>query len=430
MKHSTSGLWAAVLLVAGIAIASALYWEAARDRSVSVQHTYNVLMRIDAIRSDLQDAETAGRGYFLSGRLDLMAPLHAASRRLPDDLLALRALVSDNPRQLQNLELLEPLALRKLDLMAHAADIRRIKSLQETMEATSRWPGAEVMDQARRVLIDMEAEETHLLSLRTRQADRARLTLLAVQMGGSVVLLVLVGASTLGITREIHSRREAEANLRAGQAEVSALNSRLRRAMAETHHRVKNNLQVIAGLVDLQAMDAPEMVPLSGLKRIGQHVLALAAVHDILTAEAKATGTAEYVGTREIGEKLRPLLAGLVGGNRLHFNVDDVRLPIRQATSLTVLMNELIANAVKHGAGDIHLSLSAKNGAAELLVRDHGSGFPPDFDPRSSANTGLELIHSLSTWDLGGKVDFQNAPDGGASVAITFPVAPPGTNQG
>lgn len=218
-----------------------------------------------------------------------------------------------------------------------------------------------------------------------------------------------------GVSTDISERKQQE-------EAIEVLNARLKRAMAETHHRVKNNLQIIAALVEMQVGGTGQTVPTEALRRVGQHVQALAAVHDILTREARESGTVEYLSTRETLEKLRPLLERLVGERQLHFRVEDLRLPIQQGTSLAVLVNELISNAVKHGAGDIDLSLAVAAERGHLQVRDRGPGFPEGFDPETAANTGLELILSLSRWDLGGDITFQNHPGGGGLITVTFPL--------
>ena len=205
-----------------------------------------------------------------------------------------------------------------------------------------------------------------------------------------------------------------------------ALNIRLRRAMAETHHRVKNNLQVIAALVELQLVEGEAMVPAEALIRVKQHVIALATIHDLLTHEAKEKGDVEYLQTRDVLEKLRPLLSNLVGNRTLTFAIADMRLPIRQGTSLAVLVNELVSNAVKHGTGEIVITLTQLDAQqGRLSVRDHGNGFPENFNARRAANTGLELIDSLGRWDLHGQVVYGNHPEGGADVSVTFPLDMP-----
>lgn len=220
-------------------------------------------------------------------------------------------------------------------------------------------------------------------------------------------------------------RREAEDAMRRQQGEIVALNVRLKRAMAETHHRVKNNLQVIGSMVELQACDAADTVPTSALLRIGHHVQALAAIHDILTREVQGNRNADYIDTQAILLRLGPLLESLAGDRRIRFAVEDLPLPLNQGTNLAVLINELVSNAVKHGAGEIHLSLAVVADRGCLQVRDQGPGFPPDFDPKVACHTGLELVDSLSRWDLGGDLSFRNHAEGGAMITVTFPLQQP-----
>src|SRR5262249_32598499 len=88
--------------------------------------------------------------------------------------------------------------------------------------------------------------------------------------------------------RDITERRQA-------QGEVEAWKARLRRSIAETHHRVKNNLQVMAALADLQTEEGEEMVPASALKRMGQHTRSLAAVHDLLVQSVSDEGRTDLL---------------------------------------------------------------------------------------------------------------------------------------
>jgi two-component sensor histidine kinase len=97
-------------------------------------------------------------------------------------------------------------------------------------------------------------------------------------------------------------------------------------------------------------------------------------------------------------------------------------MPVRQSTSLTVLVNELVSNAVKHGRGAIRLALTTRDGRALLEVTDEGPGFPAGFDPVTAANTGLELIQTLARLDLQGDTRFENIQGGGARVVVEFPI--------
>lgn len=206
------------------------------------------------------------------------------------------------------------------------------------------------------------------------------------------------------------------------QAHIEALNERLRRAMTETHHRVKNNLQVIAALIDMQVLEDTTSVPVEEFQRLGSHVSMLSTLHDLLTAQSKADTSVDHVSAREMLGKLAPLLQMIAPERPITYAADEILIPVRQATSLTMLLNEAVSNAIKHGLGTIHVSLAAHDGRAWLEVTDEGPGFPPDFDAARSANTGLELLNNLSSWDLGGEVAYENRPNGGARVVVTFSV--------
>ncbi|HZT43797.1 MAG TPA: PAS domain S-box protein [Chthonomonadaceae bacterium] len=211
---------------------------------------------------------------------------------------------------------------------------------------------------------------------------------------------------------------------RRSRLEIESLNARLRRAMAETHHRVKNNLQVISSLVDLQVMENVDHVPIGELQRLSQHTSALAVIHDLLTDAARASGEVDILHTQTILEKLYPLLQHLAHGRALHFQAEDAGLSARQGTGLAVVVNELVSNAVKHGRGDITVALRVKNSEIRLEVWDEGPGFPEGFDAVQAAHTGLDLVDQVCRWDLGGKVAYARGPKGGASVVVTFPLTP------
>lgn len=105
---------------------------------------------------------------------------------------------------------------------------------------------------------------------------------------------------------------------------------------------------------------------------------------------------------------------------RLSVSTADCLLSSKQATSLAIILNELTANAIKHGAGSIGISFDILDGKGVLEVTDQGGGFDSGFGFRSSARAGLELVESLSRLDLGGDVSFSNLPSGGARVTLSF----------
>ncbi len=232
-------------------------------------------------------------------------------------------------------------------------------------------------------------------------------------------------AGYVGSSVDITERKEAEQALRTNQAQIALLNERLQSAMTETHHRVKNNLQIIASMVDMKAMEDDRALTAKDFKQLGMHIHMLAIVHDLLTQQAKQDGVAASVSAKAILEKLLPVLQHMAPGRALQTSIDEAEVSARQGTSLAIVVNELVSNALKHGQGAVGVTLRLQDKRAILTVTDDGPGFPPDFNPRRAAHTGLELVESLSRWDLGGQVHFGNGPDGGGCVTVAIPLACP-----
>lgn len=219
---------------------------------------------------------------------------------------------------------------------------------------------------------------------------------------------------------EIGERRRAEVERERYLSEVQALNERLRFAMSETHHRVKNNLQVISGLVGMHIIGEGTTVPVDALQQLNQHIRSLAVIHDILTTQARTDGSTQEISITSTLQRLQPILQEMTEGRRIEFEVEECTLPIRQSTTVAVLVNELVSNALKHGEGTITVRFQCQKDIATLSVTDEGKGFPTRFDWQTAAHTGLELVENLAQWDLQGTVQYENAP--GGQVRIRFPL--------
>ena len=222
---------------------------------------------------------------------------------------------------------------------------------------------------------------------------------------------------------DLTERKSAEEALLHRQAEIEVLNHRLRRAMTETHHRVKNNLQLISALIDLQKQEGQETVPISQFVHLGHNIQALGIIHDILTLDAKSEGDTGAISVNGVLERFLPLLQSTFGDRRLILRLEEVFLPGKPATSVALIANEFVSNAIKHSQGDIELTLRVEDSTAFLEVCDDGPGFASDFDPETAAHTGLALVENIARYDLGARIDYKNRPEGGGRVVLTFPIA-------
>jgi PAS domain S-box-containing protein len=201
---------------------------------------------------------------------------------------------------------------------------------------------------------------------------------------------------------------------------------RLERAVAETNHRVKNSLQVACALIEMHTLghEHEGAVPLATVKGVTSHLRAMVSIQELLTHEVKIDAGATHLSAKVMLEKLLSLVQRSVGEKQITYQTDEFRLPVKLLNSLAILVNELIANAVKHGHGTIQLSLMVDPGGQEarLEVNDDGPGFPEGFNPRHAANTGLELVEGVIQYDLLGQVSYGSNPSGGGRVVVVFPI--------
>jgi PAS domain S-box-containing protein len=203
---------------------------------------------------------------------------------------------------------------------------------------------------------------------------------------------------------------------------LEQMNERLRASFVETHHRVKNNLQTLSALVDLQKVASDGCVEEADLDKLTLHIRSLAAIHDLLARQSHAGITVDTLSARATLELLIPLLRETAGADRIGADLQDVALPMRTGMALAILVNELVTNAIKHGGHAVDISLRESSGTVTLEVCDNGAGFPPGFDPEKSASIGLELIEQMSHWDLRGETRYINLEDGrGGCVQVVFP---------
>jgi PAS domain S-box-containing protein len=230
----------------------------------------------------------------------------------------------------------------------------------------------------------------------------------------------IVGAAT--IVRDITERKRIERELEQKHAEIQALNVRLRRAMTETHHRVKNNLQVIGALIEMQILEhkRDKIVPVENYRQLQSYINTLAIVHDLLSASIKEEDDAQSISVKAVLDKLLSMLSQTALNKAMHYSIDEAILPSKLCVSMALILNELVTNAFKHGNMETNVLFRVDGASAQLTVSDDGPGFPEGFDPLREAHMGLELVESLVRSDLKGRSTYGNRPEGGGCVVVTF----------
>jgi two-component sensor histidine kinase/putative methionine-R-sulfoxide reductase with GAF domain len=175
----------------------------------------------------------------------------------------------------------------------------------------------------------------------------------------------------------------------------------------EIHHRVKNNLQTVASLLRLQAR-APGIDPEKALADSVNRILAIAAVHEVLTERRD-----EEVDLGELVERLRAMIVqGLAGGKRVEARVESIGLHGSRATALALIFSELLQNALEHGGDEVTVELARRNGAVQLTVADNGRWEPGD------EGTGLSIVRALVRDELKGTLSLSG--DVGLRAEVRF----------
>ncbi len=170
----------------------------------------------------------------------------------------------------------------------------------------------------------------------------------------------------------------------------------------EIHHRVKNNLQTVASLLRLRSASAD---PARALADSVDRVLSIAEVHDLLTASREGE-----VDVADLVRRLAAMLGHGLGTTPASSELAPIEVPGDTATAVALIFCELYANALEHGGGDVHVTLTSLGEDAELAVRDHGPGLPSAFDP--GASLGLKIATALARDDLAGRLEIENANPG------------------
>jgi two-component system, sensor histidine kinase PdtaS len=192
----------------------------------------------------------------------------------------------------------------------------------------------------------------------------------------------------------------------------------------EVHHRVKNNLQTIASLLRIQARRARTEEARRALAEANERVSSMAVVHDML-----ASSTEERIdfteAARTVVDQVRRGLAGESRAVTVSVDGSTGLVPSHVATSLALVLAELVHNAIEHGfaeggSGAVAVSMRRLPGELLLTVRDDGAGMPEGLDPSSAENLGLAIVRTVVQDNLHGTISFSGGR--GTTVTVRFPL--------
>ncbi|MCF8063199.1 MAG: HAMP domain-containing protein [Deltaproteobacteria bacterium] len=225
--------------------------------------------------------------------------------------------------------------------------------------------------------------------------------------------------ANLHLKQEIEEKRRVEKDIRRALDEKVVL-------LGEIHHRVKNNLQIIASLLEMSRRRARTPEAAEQLGEAHAKIFTMALIHSQLYRNDRF----DEVNMERHARDLFTHLANLYCDGKevdVRIRMSNLRLPVTQAIPCALILNELISNAFKYafaGGDDGTLSISMtqdKHGVVCLEVQDDGPGLPEDIDVYNASSLGLKLVRNLVVHQLKGSMRINGRP--GTQIQITFPVS-------
>jgi two-component sensor histidine kinase len=230
-------------------------------------------------------------------------------------------------------------------------------------------------------------------------------------------LFHFIGSLTDSLDAEVAEHRRAEEREKAIAAEKEEL-------LRELLHRVKNSMAVISSIASIEARKTPSPEARDALEKLEARIAAMASLYDILYV----TGSVEEIGLAEyLGRVVEYAAAGLGADARdiaVVSEIESVRLDVKRAVSLGLIVNELVTDCLKHAfpggkKGSVEVRLERVGRELSLRVSDDGIGLPADFDAVKSPGFGLALVRSLAT---GLDASFSARSGGGARFELRMPL--------
>jgi PAS domain S-box-containing protein len=218
---------------------------------------------------------------------------------------------------------------------------------------------------------------------------------------------------------------DLEERVRARTAQLTTALKERDVLLQEVRHRVKNNLQVISSLINLQIRKLVDRASRSGLEECRARVEAIALIHEKLykSSDYARVPFSDYA--KSLAGNIFHATGVSPANITLGVDVESISLPVDKAIPCGLILNELITNALKHAFpdgrnGSVRVELSKTSGGeVQLAVSDDGIGLTCDIDPRTSSTLGMQLVSTL-VQQLDGELDVIRRD--GMAFRITFPL--------
>lgn len=431
LRSATTTIIAIGVVAVAIVLAAWINRQA-RQTADRVSHAIEIRERAERFLGRLRDAETGQRGYLLTGQADYLDPFTEGRAAAGPELDILAALVDTDPVQKERVAKLRADMRAKFDELDRTIALARAGRRDEALALVRDEKGIAAMDRLRETVQQIQQNENIRLMSLYRREERRRLW-------GSTGIVVALAGLAFAAWQQLRRRQRRSAALAVTNAELEQIvgertrqleseRLRIEALLRDVNHRVGNNLAMVSALLNVQGRQTREPAVKAALAQAQSRIQAIAAGQrrlrlDIETDEIDARPYMEDL-LAEIGKAAegRPI--------RIELDMEDIRLPGRDAVSFVVIVNELVTNAIKHAfpegiAGNITIRLARDETEGEtdlvMTIEDDGVGMPAEARNEGLGQTVIaSLLRSMrARMSTGPLHEGQARP--GTRVTVIFP---------
>jgi two-component system, sensor histidine kinase and response regulator len=441
------GFVLALVVVAAIVLVSMRSTAQAEEAARQVAHTHEVISTLQLVLAQVEAAETAQRGYVITGLPQYATDSNNAQPKIAAGLATLERLVADSPSQRARLAGLRAAVADKLRIIRHMLVTRERGTFEQARAMTLTGVGKTAMDRVRLIIETMEAHEYDLLAhRRARSAAQARRARTLLVLGALADLALLAIVFIVFVRDQRLSRELAKASQDARDTAIRAAELRSQ-FLANMSHEIRTPMNAIIGLtgVLLDSKLSDDQRELAETVRNSADSL-LTVINDVLDFSKLEAGK---LTVEEADFELRPAVESALdlfteSANRKGLSLGvlvDHSLPraVRgDAGRIRQVLTNLVGNAIKFTAqGEVLVSVDRIENRIRFAVRDTGIGIAPEvlpqlFQPFAQADasttrkfggTGLGLVISKQIAEsMGGTMGVESQPDRGSTFWFELPL--------
>lgn len=413
------------------------------DRQIGdVARTYEVRNQARELTIALSETESSQRGYVLTGDDSYIETYQRASTAIDARILSLIAVTDDDPAQAARVRGIAGDIAAKVAEMARTVELVGQQRAAEARTLIRTGMGERLMDEVRLALEQFIGDENQKLLDRNRGIDDMRRWLvgaIVAALAGAVILAyVLFTRTQREVTALAHNRnllrsenelleslvQERTQAVEEARAHAEHERARVEALLQDTNHRIGNSLATVSSLLGLQLIRSKSEEVRQALEAARSRVHAIASAHRRL----RLGDDLETASADDFLDAVLDDLASTVTGTKavtLTGEIDPIVISARDATTVGILVGELVTNALKHAfpaerGGHVIVRLRRDAAGVPILtVMDDGVGIASDSQP-GEGGLGSVIIKQLAT-QFGGVPEYLRRDEGGLAVVVPLP---------